>query len=243
MSGWLSLMACARFFRSTVFPARGANAVAVAEYAIAGLLLLYRSTFLTSDQVIAGTWPRLESSGRELAGKRLGIVGLGDIGRHTAARAGALGMRLMASDPYVPPVDPVWRELTTERVDLEHLLEESDAISLHVPLTDETRHLIDQAALARMKPDAVLVNTARGGVVDEAALVAALKSGRLGGAVLDVFEEEPLTVETAAKFVGVPNLILTPHVAGLTGESNHRLSAVTVESVLRVLNQDQREHP
>jgi (S)-sulfolactate dehydrogenase len=172
----------------------------------------------------------------------LGIVGLGDIGRHTAVRAGALGMRLMASDPYVPPDDPVWRDLATERVALERLLEESDAISLHVPLTDETRHLIDQAALARMKPDAVLVNSARGGVVDEAALVAALKSGRLGGAVLDVFEEEPLSAAAGARFAGLPNLILTPHVAGLTGESNHRISAVTVESVLRVLNQNQREH-
>ncbi len=173
----------------------------------------------------------------------MGIVGLGDIGRHTAARAGALGMGLMASDPYVPPEDPVWRELTTERVALERLLEESDAISLHVPLTDETRHLIDRAALARMKPDAVLVNSARGGVVDEVALVAALRSGRLGGAVLDVFEEEPLSAAAGAKFAGVPKLILTPHVAGLTGESNHRISAVTVESVLRVLNQEQREDP
>ena len=226
-----------------VFPARGANAVAVAEYAIAGLLLLYRRTFLATDLVIAGAWPRLESSGHELAGKRLGIVGLGDIGRHTAARAGALGMRLMASDPYVPPEDPVWRDLATERVALERLLEESDAVSLHVPLTDETRHLIGQAALARMKPDAVLVNSARGGVVDEAALVAALKSGRLGGAVLDVFEEEPLSAAAGARFAGLPNLILTPHVAGLTGESNHRLSAVTVESVLRVLNQDRQENP
>jgi (S)-sulfolactate dehydrogenase len=152
-------------------------------------------------------------------------------------------MRLMASDPYVPPEDPVWRKLQVARTDLDHLLEDSDAISLHVPLTDETRHLIDAAALARMKPDAVLVNSARGGVVDEAALVAALTSGRLGGAVLDVFEEEPLSAAAGARFAGLPNLILTPHVAGLTGESNHRLSAVTVESVLRVLNQDRREDP
>ncbi len=221
----------------------GANAVAVAEFAIAGLLLLYRSAFLATDRVIAGAWPRLESIGKELTGKRLGIVGLGDIGRHTAARAGALGMGLMASDPYVPPEDPVWRELQVARTGLDHLLEESDAISLHVPLTDETRHLIDQAALARMKPDAVLVNTARGGVVDETALIAALKAGRLGGAVVDVFEEEPLSAAAGARFAGLPNLILTPHVAGLTEESNHRLSALTVESVLRVLNQDQREHP
>ena len=99
------------------------------------------------------------------------------------------------------------------------------------------------AALGRVKPDAVLVNTGGGGVADEAALVAALQSGRLGGAVLDVFEEEPLSAAAGARFAGLPNLILTPHGAGLTEESNHRLSAVTVESVLRVLNQDQRELP
>ncbi len=226
-----------------VFPARGANAVAVAEYAIAGLLILYRGAFLASERVLAGAWPRIEMTGRDLAGKRLGIVGLGDIGRHAAARAGALGMELMASDPYVPPEDPVWGGLRVERVELDRLLAESDAISLHVPLTEETRRLIDEAAFARMKPDAVLVNTARGGVVDEAALVAALKAGRLGGAVVDVFEEEPLSAETAAKFIGVPNLILTPHIAGVTEESNYRLSTMTVENVLRVLSQEQRESP
>jgi (S)-sulfolactate dehydrogenase len=226
-----------------VFPARGANAVAVAEYAIAGLLVLYRGALLTTDRVIAGAWPRLELIGRELAGKWLGIVGLGDIGRHAAARAGALGMRLMATDPYVPPEDPVWGKLQVERVGLDRLLGESDAVSLHVPLTEETRGLIDEAAFARMKPEAVLVNTTRGGVVDEAALIEALKAGRLGGAVMDVFEEEPLSAEAGARFAGVPNLILTPHVAGVTEESNHRLSAATIENVLRVLNQDEREDP
>ena len=226
-----------------VCPARGANAVAVAEYAIAGLLLSYRGAFFASERVTAGTWPRLRLIGRELAGKTLGIVGFGDIGRHVAARAEALGMRIMGNDPYVPPEDPAWRAPPTERVGLDRLLGESDAVSLHVPLTEETRHLIDAAALARMKSEAVLVNTARGGVVDEAALIEALKTGRLGGAVLDVFEEEPLSAAAGAVFAGVPNLILTPHIAGVTEESNYRLSTVTVENVLRVLNQDGRKEP
>ncbi len=226
-----------------VCPARGANAVSVAEYTLAGLLLSYRGALLASSRVIEGAWPRMELIGRELAGTTLGIVGFGDIGRHVAARAGALGMRVMAYDPYVPPRDPAWRDLATERVELEPLLGESDAVSLHVPLSAQTRHLIDAPALARMKSDAVLINTTRGGVVDEAALVQALKAGRLGGAVMDVFEEEPLSARAAAIFVGVPNLILTPHISGVTRESNHRLSKVTVENVLRVLNQDERKDP
>jgi (S)-sulfolactate dehydrogenase len=226
-----------------VFPARGANSVAVAEYVIAGLLVLYRRAFLASHRVIAGAWPRLEMSGRDLAGKRLGLVGFGDIGRQVAKRARALDMSLMAHDPYVPAEDPAWRDLDTERSGLDRLLSGSDAISLHVPLTEETRHLIDQAAFARMKPDAVLINTTRGGVVDEAALIAALEAGGLGGAIVDVFEEEPLSAAAGAKFAEVPNLILTPHVAGVTEESNHRLSTLTVENVLRVLNQNQREEP
>ena len=115
------------------------------------------------------------------------------------------------------------------------LLETADVVSLHVPLTDETRHLIDAKALARMKADAVLVNAARGGVVDEAAVVVALKEGRLGGCALDVYEIEPLTRDAAAHFRDVPNLVLTPHIAGVTLESNQRVSQVTMDNVRRFL--------
>ncbi len=222
----------------TVCPARGANDVTVAEYVIAGLLVVLRGAFLASERVIRGEWPRLEMIGREIGGRRLGLVGFGDIARQVAKRAGALGMTVSASDPYVAADDPAWGALDVERSDLDRLLGASDAISLHVPLSEETRHLMGAAAFARMKPGSVLVNTTRGGVVDEAALVAALKAGHLGGAVIDVFEEEPLSAEAAAKFSAVPNLILTPHIAGVTEESNYRLSAVTVDNVLRLLNAD-----
>jgi (S)-sulfolactate dehydrogenase len=227
----------------TVCPARGANAVAVAEYVIAGLLLSYRRAFFASARVIGGEWPRRELSGLELAGRTLGLIGFGDIARHVAERARGLGMSLLAFDPYVAPDDPVWAELQAARAGLDRLLAESHAISLHVPLSEETRHLIGAAALARMKPDAVLVNTTRGGVVDEAALVEALQAGRIGGAVMDVFAEEPLSAEAAARFDGVPNLILTPHIAGVTEESNDRISRVTIDNVLRVLNQDAEDKP
>ena len=219
-----------------VCPARGANAVAVAEYVIAGLHILFRGVFHATDRVIGGEWPREQLIGREICGRRLGIVGFGDIGRQVARRAAALGLRVAACDPYVHEEDPAWRNLATLRVDLDSILEDSDAVSLHVPLTGETRRLIDAAALAKMKAGAVLVNTTRGGVVDEAALIDALEAGRIAGALLDVFEEEPLSAETGSRFANIPNLILTPHIAGITAESNRWLSLVTVNNVLAVLD-------
>ncbi len=225
----------------TVCPAYGANAITVAEYTIAGLLLAWRRALLASQRVIGGDWPRREMIGHDLAGKTLGLAGFGDIGRAVAKRARAFEMTVIAYDPYVAPDDPAWRGRHVEQVDFDTLVRESHAISLHLPLTEETRHLLDAAAIARMKPGALLINTTRGGTVDEAAMIAALHSGQLGGAVIDVFEREPLDAETGAAFAGVPNLILTPHIAGVTEESNHRLSVITVENVLRVLDQREAE--
>jgi (S)-sulfolactate dehydrogenase len=157
-------------------------------------------------------------------------VGFGAIARDTATRGRALGMEVAAFDPFVPEDDPVWR--TVGRLDLGALLATADVVSLHVPLTEGTRHLIGAARIGAMKPGAILVNAARGGVVDEAAVAAALRAGHLGGAALDVFETEPLTAEAAAIFAGVPNLILTPHIAGVTVESNTRVSDLIADRVL-----------
>ena len=179
--------------------------------------------------------------GYDLSGKTLGLIGFGNIGRAVAKRARAFDMTVIASDPYIRPEESAWDELGVRPVTLESVLRESDAVSLHAPLTEETRHIIDASAIAAMKPGALLINTSRGGTVDEAAMIAALHSGQLGGAAIDVFEREPLTAETGAAFAGVPNLILTPHIAGLTEESNQRVSAVTVENVLRVLAQGEGE--
>lgn len=216
-----------------VFPAIGANAVAVAEYVVTSVLVLLRGVHTSSDRVIAGEWPRTELVGREVFGKTLGLVGLGTIGREVASRAVGLGMRIAAADPYLRPDDPAWVGIS--RLDLPDLLAQSDAVSLHVPLTGDTRHLIDAAAISTMRRGAVLVNTARGGIVDEEALVEALRDGRLGGAALDVFEGEPLDAAAGGRFAGVPNLILTPHVAGITDESNTRVSNLTADNVLRAL--------
>jgi (S)-sulfolactate dehydrogenase len=216
-----------------VCPATGANDLAVAEYVIAGILMLLRGAYLASAAVAAGDWPRGRLIGREIAGRRLGLVGFGGIARQTARRAAALGMSVVACDPYVADDDPAWRELGVRRTELEPLLARCDAVSLHVPLDAGTRHLIDAAALGRMRKDAVLINAARGGVVDERALADALRQQRLAGAMLDVFEAEPLSAGSVLQ--GVPNLILTPHIAGVTLESNVRVSALIAAAVKRTL--------
>lgn len=220
-----------------VYPATGANSAAVAEYVIATAMMLLRGAYLATGSVVAGEWPRNRLMGREIAGKCLGLIGFGAIARETADRALALGMTAVAFDPHVTPHDPAWRRPggTVSHVDLAALLSQADVVSLHVPLTEDTRHLIDEAALNAMKPGAVLINAARGGVVDEAALAAALNAGRLGGAALDVFEAEPLTAETGARFANCPNLVLTPHIAGVTAESNVRVSHAVAQAVARHL--------
>jgi (S)-sulfolactate dehydrogenase len=228
----IDLVACeAR--RIEVCPATGANDASVAEYVVCGILMLLRGAYHATAEVLAGAWPRTRLIGREIGGRRLGLVGFGAIARQTARRAVALGMEVVAHDPHLADDDPAWREHGVASLSLDDLLATADAVSLHVPLTAGTRNLIDAAALERMRPGAVLVNAARGGVVDEGALAAALRSGRLGGAMLDVFEHEPLP--RGGPLEGAPNLILTPHIAGVTEESNVRVSAVTAANVRRVL--------
>jgi (S)-sulfolactate dehydrogenase len=216
-----------------VYPASGANDLSVAEYVITAALMLLRHAWLASARVAAGEWPRTELMGRELSGKRLGLVGYGAIARVTGRMARGLGMSVAAYDPLLPADHAAWADASPQP--LPELLATSDVVSLHVPLTDATRNMIDAGALAGMRRGAILVNAARGGIVDEAALCAALRSGHLGGAALDVFAREPVDAASGASFVGVPNLILTPHIAGVTDESNVRVSAVTAEAVARHL--------
>jgi len=216
-----------------VYPASGANDLSVAEYVITAALMLLRKAWFATARVAAGEWPRTELMGRELAGKRLGLVGFGAIARVTARMGRDLGMTVAACDPLLPAERPAWNDVARQTLD--ELLAASDVVSLHVPLTNETRNMIDASALGRMRRDAILVNAARGGILDEAALADALKAGRLGGAALDVFEREPVDAAGGARFAGVPNLILTPHIAGVTDESNVRVSSVTAQSVLRHL--------
>ena len=216
-----------------VCPATGANDVAVAEYAITAALILLRGVWSASERMVAGEWPRTDLMGREMSGKRLGLIGFGSIARQVAARAAALGMPVSAVDPYLAADDPAWSDVHSST--LADLAADCDVISVHVPLTEETRHLIGVEFIGRMRAGAILINTARGGVVDESALIEALREGRLGGAALDVFESEPLDGESGAAFAGVPNVLLTPHIAGITEEANQRVSLVTAQNVLKHL--------
>ncbi len=213
-----------------VFPATGANDVSVAEYVVTAMLVLLRRAWFATPEVVAGRWPRMTTIGREVSGKTLGLIGLGGIARETAARARALGMTIVAFDPLLPADHPAWQ--LARAVDFDTLLAQSDVVSLHVPLTPATRNMIGAAQLAALRPGSVLINAARGGVVDEGALVEALRSGQLGGAALDVFEQEPLDAARGIAFADLPNLLLTPHIAGVTEESNVRVSEVTARAVL-----------
>lgn len=217
-----------------VVAAVGANALSVAEYVIGTAMLLLRGAYLSSAAVAAGAWPRTAlSQGRELHGKTLGLVGFGSIGQATAKLGSALGMQVVACDAALPPDAPAYAAAGVKPLDLDGVVAAADVLSLHVPLLDSTRGLFGAARLAALKPGAVVVNTSRGGVIDEVALAQALRGGRLGGAALDVFDAEPLPA--APHFHDCPNLILTPHVAGVTRESNERVSHLIADRVLEAL--------
>lgn len=216
-----------------VHPASGANDLAVAEYVVACALLLLRGAYAASAAMIDGRWPRMALIGRELSGNCMGLVGFGAIARAVAMRVQALGMRVVAYDPYLPSDHAAWKSV--EHCTLQQVLQQADVVSLHVPLTAETHHLIDAAALRTMQLHAIVINAARGGVVDEPALATALRDDQLGGAALDVFEREPLDAASGAIFAGLKNLILTPHIAGVTEQSNVRVSEVTAQNVLKAL--------
>ena len=217
-----------------VIPATGANALSVAEYVVATAMLLLRGAYQHTAAVADGQWPRNAlSNGREAAGKTLGLVGYGSIGQLTARLARGLGMQVVAFDAMMDADHPAFADGNARCAGLEEVIEMSDALSLHVPLVDGTRNLLSATRIATMKKGAVLINTARGGIIDEVALASALKSGQLGGAAIDVFGTEPLPV--AAHFQGCPNLVLTPHIAGVTAEANERVSFLIAQKVLEAL--------
>ena len=216
--------ASARGIRVVNAPA--AATTSVAELTVALYLLLVRGMVPAIAATRAGRWER-GAHGRELAGKTVGFVGYGRIGREVARRLEPFGTATIAYDPFVPTaVD------RTEVVSWESLLTRSDIVSVHAALTRENRHLLDARAFAQMKPGAFLVNVARGPLVDEVALLAALKSGRLAGAALDVFEVEP---PVNRELLEHPSVIATPHLGAMTAEGQGRAGAEIVDEVLRAL--------
>ncbi len=208
------------------------NSVSVAELAIGMMIGWLRRLPEADRHVRAGGWDRGRFMGGELAGRQLGLVGLGRIGLLVAERARAFGMTIVGYDPCVRADDPRLAEQQIRWLPLEELLSGSDIVSCHVPLTPQTRGLVDDAFLSRMKPTALLVNTARGEIVDEAALIAALERQRIGGAALDVRGEEPPKPGRLEEF---PNVLLAPHIGAFTHEAQQRVVAAVADDVARVL--------
>jgi D-3-phosphoglycerate dehydrogenase len=206
------------------------NAVTTAEHAITLLMSLARKVPQATISMKAGKWEKTKFQGRELAGKTLGVLGLGNIGRIVADRAKGLKMNVIAFDPVLTPDRAV--ELGVELVPLEAIWERADAITCHTPLNEHTRGIVNDAAIAKMKKGVLLVNCARGGIYDEAALARGLESGKLGGVALDVFVEEP---PGAHPLLAFDNVICTPHLGASTEEAQERVVVEIAEQVSQFL--------
>ena len=209
----------------------GANALSVAELAIGLAFTVARGITVADAGVREGGWPRVD--GRELTGATFGVIGFGAIGRLVAERARGIGMTPIAFDPFLP--DAVFASAGVERVDVDELCRRSDVVSLHVPLTAATRHLIDARRLGMLPSDAIVINTARGGLLDEAAAREALDRGALFGVAVDAYESEP---PSASPLVGHPRVVSTPHSGGHTREAVQRMTDQSIADLLAVLRGD-----
>jgi D-3-phosphoglycerate dehydrogenase len=204
----------------------GANSVSVAELAMAQILALARKLPAADASMKQGVWDKKSFMGEEVRGKVLGLAGLGRIGLAVARRARAFEMTVIAHDPFVAP--EIAEELGIAMVSLDELCAGADYLSLHLPLTDATRHIFDADRLARCKRGVRIVNTARGDLIDEAALVAAIQSGQVGGAALDVYESEPTTDQTLQK---LPQVVASPHIAASTREGQELVGVDTISTL------------
>jgi D-3-phosphoglycerate dehydrogenase / 2-oxoglutarate reductase len=215
-----------------VVHAPGSNSDAVAEHAIMLILMAAKNALAIDRMTRKAEWGVTRARGiRELRGKTLGIIGVGNIGRRTARLAQAFGMRVLGYDPYVDAEE--MRRRDAEKVELDVLLTQADAISLHTPHTRETHHIIDAAAIAKMKDGVIFVNTARGKTQDEPALFEALTRGKIRAAGLDVFEEEPVSSDNP--LLNLENVVCTSHVAGVSEEAHRNIGLVVADEMLRVL--------
>ena len=209
----------------------GASSRSVAELAMALMFNVTRKIAFADRKMREGVWAKKQCMGFELEGKTLGIVGFGRIGYNIAKIAKAMGMNLLLYDPY--PNFERAKEVGGKFVELEELLKESDVVTLHVPLLDSTYHLINEERLKLMKPTAILINAARGPIIDTNALVKALREGWIAGAGLDVFEEEPLPA--GHELTKLDNVVLTPHIGASTVEAQMRAGVEVAEKVVKVL--------
>lgn len=214
-----------------VVNAPSGNTIAAAELTVALMLAAMRHVAAADASLRAGNWDRASFKGWELNGKRLGLIGAGRIGAEVAIRCMSFGMDVIIYDPYLP--DSRAREIGSRLTDLEEVITTSDVVSCHVPLNDETRGIVDAEALARMKEEVIVINASRGGVVNEDDLAAALVSGSIRGAALDVYEDEPLSEGSPLR--SAPNLTLTPHLGASTAEAQVHVAVEVARNVARVL--------
>jgi D-3-phosphoglycerate dehydrogenase len=212
-----------------VVAAVGANAAAVAEQALALLLACAKSIVALNERMHAGHWDKATHKSVELEGRTVGVIGLGAIGLRFARMADAIGMRVLGFDPYAKGLPSY-----VAPVELEAIWRESDAISLHCPLTAENAKLIDAKTLAACRKGVIVVNTARGGLIDEAALLDAVRSGQVAGAGLDSFAVEPMTAPHP--FHGEARIVLSPHIGGVTADAYVKMGVVAAQNALAVLN-------
>lgn len=219
-----------------VLNAVGANAKSVAEHGITLMLMAIKKSLILDSTMREGKWIKPQFSGTEVSGKTLGLIGLGTIARHMGKIANGLEMNVHAYDPFV--AESVFEELRIVREnDIESILKISDVLSLHCPLTKETHQLINEKSIQHMKPGVVIVNTARGGLIDEAALEKALREGRIGAAGLDTFAVEPPPKDHP--FWALPNVVVSPHVGGVTEEAAARVGVEAVQGIIQVLEKEQ----
>jgi D-3-phosphoglycerate dehydrogenase len=223
----------ARREKVVVVSAPEASTIAVAEHTLALMLALARQIPAGDAALRRGEWPKGRLEGTELHGKTLGLVGIGRIGRAVAERAAAMGMAVIAYDPYL--AEEAIRTSGARPAELNELLDASDYVSLHLPLTDETRLMFGPEAIARMKPGARLICAARGGLIDEPALLTALEEQRLAGAALDVFQNEPPGENPLLRH---PHVVATPHLGAQTAEAQARVSVDIASEVLAALRGD-----
>ena len=216
-----------------VLVATGANAISVAEHAIALLLATVKRILPLDAGLRAGRWEKPGFSGREIAGSTLGLMGMGAIAQATGRMAKGLGLRLVGYDPYAS--DSAFDDLGVTRcATVEEMLAQSNFVSLHCPLTDQTRGLLNAESIALMPEGSYVINTARGGLIDEAALVAAIRSGHLAGAGLDTFAVEPPAADHP--FFAVPGIVLTPHIGGVTRQAGARVGVDAVRGIFQILD-------
>ncbi|MGC8819580.1 MAG: hydroxyacid dehydrogenase [Fervidobacterium sp.] len=209
----------------------GANSISVAELTIGLMIACSRHIARGANDLKNGKWTKKELEGHELYKRTVGIIGFGNIGREVAKRLLAFDMKVLAYDPFVKETD-----IDVKIVDLNTIFKESDYITIHVPLTPETKHLINKETIEKMKDGVIIINAARGGIIDEGALYEALVSGKVYAAGVDVFEVEPPTDELRQKLLSLPNVVATPHVGASTFEAQERVGMLLVERLIKEIS-------